>query len=196
MSIKQSDVYRRWQRLKDLFLLETASLQPRLHALQGLTAVLPRRTSSAMRARCFQLAGFSVGEGTLIASGLRITGDGDLFARLIIGAGCSIEADCVFDLAEQITIGNQVTLGPATMLLTSTHELGGSRYRAGALSRAPVSLGAGAWLGARSVVLPGVHVGAGAVVEPGSVVNKAVADNTRVGGNPAVKLGVLSASQP
>jgi acetyltransferase-like isoleucine patch superfamily enzyme len=49
----------------------------------------------------------------------------------------------------------------------------------------------GAWLRARSIVLPGVTVGEGAIVEAGAVVNKDVAPHTRVGGIPAVQLEVL-----
>jgi acetyltransferase-like isoleucine patch superfamily enzyme len=39
-------------------------------------------------------------------------------------------------------------------------------------------------------------VGDGAIVNPGSVVNKDVPPNTRVGGMPAVQLEVLETSRP
>jgi acetyltransferase-like isoleucine patch superfamily enzyme len=55
----------------------------------------------------------------------------------------------------------------------------------------PVSVGDGAWLRARAIILPNVKIGEGAVVEAGAVVNKDVAPHTRVGGSPAVKLGDL-----
>ena len=53
------------------------------------------------------------------------------------------------------------------------------------MTLAPVTIKAGAWLGPRSIVLPGVTVGEGAIVMPGSLVNKDVAPNTRVAGTPA-----------
>jgi maltose O-acetyltransferase len=55
----------------------------------------------------------------------------------------------------------------------------------------PVVIQEGAWLRARCIILPGVTIGAGAVVEAGAVVNKDVPANTRVGGVPAVKLQTL-----
>jgi len=77
------------------------------------------------------------------------------------------------------------------MVLTSTHELDLPEHRAGKIVTTPVSIGEGAWLRARSVILPGVKVGAGAVVEAGAVVNKDVEPNSRVSGIPAAKLETL-----
>ena len=41
------------------------------------------------------------------------------------------------------------------------------------------------WIGANSVVLPGITIGAGAVVAAGSIVTKDVEENAIVAGNPA-----------
>lgn len=46
-------------------------------------------------------------------------------------------------------------------------------------------VGNDAWLGRESVVMPGVHIGDGAIVAAYSVVTKDVAPYTVVGGNPA-----------
>ena len=64
-------------------------------------------------------------------------------------------------------------------------QLGPREHRAGLRIRHPVVIEDGAWIGARSVILPGVTIGAGAVVDAGSTVNKSVAPNTRVRGTPA-----------
>jgi acetyltransferase-like isoleucine patch superfamily enzyme len=50
---------------------------------------------------------------------------------------------------------------------------------------APIRICEGAWIGARSIVLKGVTVGAGAVVGTGSVVTRDVPARTIVAGNPA-----------
>jgi maltose O-acetyltransferase len=185
-----------WKRIKILFHEETFGIHPRLIALNLVAGFLPRRQASRTRARLFALGGFRVGNGTLLAATPKINGPDALFSNLIIGQDCSIEVDCVFDLEERITIGDRVTLSPGVMILTSTHELDIREHRAGAVQRAPVNIGDGAWLGARCVVLPGVTVGAGAIVNAGSVVNKDVAPNTRVGGMPAVQIEVLRATEP
>ena len=41
------------------------------------------------------------------------------------------------------------------------------------------------------MILPGVNIGAGAVVDAGAVVNKDVPPNTRVGGMPATVIAEL-----
>ena len=51
---------------------------------------------------------------------------------------------------------------------------------------APVIIGDNVWVGARSVILPGVIVGNNVVIAAGSVVTKDVPDNSLVAGVPAV----------
>lgn len=46
-------------------------------------------------------------------------------------------------------------------------------------------IGANTCIGARAIILPGIRVGAGCVVEAGALVNRDVADGQRVMGNPA-----------
>ncbi len=176
----------------DVFREETHHLQPKLQSLFLASALLPRRNSGAQRASLYRFAGFRIGQGTVIEGGQRITGDLGLFTNLIVGSHCLLDADCALDLEERITIGDSVTLGPGVMILTSTHELASKERRAGPVVRTPVTIGKGAWLGARSTILPGLTVGEGAIVNPGAVVTKDVAPHTRVGGSPAVQIEVLA----
>jgi acetyltransferase-like isoleucine patch superfamily enzyme len=53
------------------------------------------------------------------------------------------------------------------------------------LKSAPVAIDDGAWLGIASMILKGVHVGAGARVEAGAVVTSNVPPGATVAGNPA-----------
>jgi tetrahydrodipicolinate N-succinyltransferase len=185
-----------WQKLLVLLEEETRGIHPRLHLMNLAGALLPRRPGGAARARLLALTGFQVGAGTIVTGTPRLNGDQNLYGNLVIGEDCAIDADCSFDLEEKITIGNSVTIGPGVMILTSTHELDKREHRAGPVQRSPVNIGAGAWLGARSIILPGVTIGAGAIVNPGAVVNKDVAPHTRVGGMPAVQLEVLKPDEP
>lgn len=43
----------------------------------------------------------------------------------------------------------------------------------------------GAWIGMRAMIMPGVHIGEGAIVAAGAIVTKDVPPYTIVGGNPA-----------
>ena len=49
----------------------------------------------------------------------------------------------------------------------------------------PIVIEDDVWIGARVIILPGVHIGTGAVVGAGAVVTKDVPDYAVVGGNPA-----------
>ena len=171
---------------------ETTGFHLRLIALNTVAGFLPRYQAPHTRARLFSFAGFQIGDGATLGSIPRITGGPNLFSNLSLGGESSIAVDCLLDLSDRITIGRRVTIGPGVMILTSTHELDIREHRAGPVQLSPVSIGDGAWLGARCVVLPGVTVGAGAIVNVGSVVNKDVAPHTRVGGIPATLIEVLA----
>jgi maltose O-acetyltransferase len=185
-----------WQKLVTLLREETTGFHPRLIALTLTAGMLPDHYAQRTRARLLAAAGFRIGEGTRVEAMPKINGERNLFSNLSIGRECSIDAECVLDLGERITIGDRVTLSPGVMILTSTHELDIREHRAGPVQLSPVTIGDGAWLGARCIILPGVNVGAGAIVNPGAVVNKHVLPHTRVGGTPAVQLEILTNHAP
>ena len=178
-------------RVQEIVDEELHALHPRLVMVNALGMLLPMGVASELRGRLLQGAGFSVGEGTEVEGQPRITGGSDLATNLKVGRDCVIEVGCTLDLAAVITLEDRVTLGHQVMILTSTHELGPASQRAGLVTLAPVTIKAGAWLGPRSIVLPGVTVGEGAIVMPGSLVNKDVAPNTRVAGTPARPIETL-----
>lgn len=179
-----------WQVLRE----EATGLHPRLQAFTIAQSFLPKRESGRSRARLLSLAGFRIGDGTRIDGCPRITGQAGLETKLSVGNNSIIGDQCVLDLSEMIAIGDDVTLSPGTMILTSTHEMASAQHRAGNIITSPVTIGNGAWLGARCIILPGAHIGEGAVVDAGSVVNKEVLPHTRVGGIPAVQRENLAAN--
>jgi maltose O-acetyltransferase len=172
-------------KLRQLVLEDTAGLHPGLHVVVALARLLPLSYGNALRAALLRQVGFRIGPGTLIRGMPRINGGKRYYVNLCIGAGCYIDVDCTLDLEEQITLGDRVTLGHQVMILTSSHEIGPRERRAGTVMRAPVTIGAGAWLGPRCIILPGVTIGEGAVVAAGALVNKSVLPHNRVAGAPA-----------
>jgi maltose O-acetyltransferase len=164
---------------------EVEQLRPRFHGLAFASRVLPSPAGNRLRAAMLRGMGFAIGEGTVVLGGPNFTGGNLSLSTLSVGKDCVIGVGCSFDLAERITLGDRVNLGHQVMILTSSHELGPRDHRAGAIYRNPVTIESGAWVGARSIVLPGVTIGLGAVVAPGSLVNKDVAAHTRVAGIPA-----------
>lgn len=111
---------------------------------------------------------------------------GYIGSRLIsIGRGASINHGVFLDGSAPVRIGDSVSIGMNVLVLTGSHDLGGPGKRAGELNKQPVTIEEGAWVGANSLILPGVTIGRGAVVGAGSLVMKDVAANTVVMGNPA-----------
>ena len=100
------------------------------------------------------------------AAGLRI-------ARYsFVNQGCRMEG------RQPITIGEGALIGPFCCLENVNHRPEGSE-------ELPVTVEAGAWVGARAVLLPGVVIGAGAVVAAGSVVRGHVPPRELWAGVPA-----------
>jgi maltose O-acetyltransferase len=85
-----------------------------------------------------------------------------------------------------IEIGDDVTIAPEAYLLA--HDASTKRLL-GYTRIGRITIGSGAFIGARALILPGVTVGEGAIVAAGSIVTKDVPAGTLVGGNPARELG-------
>ena len=98
--------------------------------------------------------------------------------------GSSVAIDDFVNLysAEKIVIGSKVSISRDCFICTASHNI---HYPSLPLKVAPITISDGVWIGARSIVLPGVTIGEGAIVAAGSVVTKDVDAWTIVGGNPA-----------
>lgn len=106
------------------------------------------------------------------AGGRLVIGD-----RVAIGHGSSLHAHLL------VEIGDDVLIGAFVVAMDTDHHATAERTATGL--RAPIVIEAGARIGAHATLLRGAHVGAGAMVEPGSVVGGLVPPGARVAGNPA-----------
>ena len=91
-------------------------------------------------------------------------------------------------IASHVIIGNDVMMGPDCMLFTTNHGMSRTdipMWRQESSEPKPIVIGNDVWIGARVIILPGVHVGDGAVIGAGSVVTKDVEAYSIVAGNPA-----------
>lgn len=141
------------------------------------SSLMPR----GLRWRLLRLLGADV-EQCAISSNLWLAS-----RKLGIGRGSYFNYGCRIDnQGARVSVGRDCAFGVEVALLTSSHELGGGSRRAGAVTAAPITVDDGVWIGARSVVLPGVTIGKGAVVAAGSVVREDVRPHTLVAGVPAV----------
>jgi maltose O-acetyltransferase len=186
----------RMQRFLQLHREETTGLHWRLLLARLVVAPLPLHVGSRVRSAALRWAGFRIGRGTVMWGMPTITGLAGLYDNLDVGSECWFNEGCVLDLGARITIGDRVALGHQVIVMTTSHEVGSEERRAGAMHARPVSIGAGAWIGTRSVILPGVEVGAGAIVGAGALVNAHVPPGTVVGGVPARQVRDLGANAP
>lgn len=91
-------------------------------------------------------------------------------------------------IGEQTHIGSDVMMGPDCVIYTRNHRfdrLDIPMREQGYGPVEPVEIGDDCWIGGRVTILPGVHVGNGAVIAAGAVVTKDVPPYAVVGGVPA-----------
>lgn len=85
-----------------------------------------------------------------------------------------------------VTIGEHVTVSVDVLFITHDGGVWVLRDRLGPVDVfGPITIGDNAFIGARSVLLPGVTIGRGSLVGAGSVVTRSVPDDMVVAGSPA-----------
>ena len=136
------------------------------------------------------------GSDVRILDGVQI----DKPSLLKIGSRVSINRGVVINAGGGIEIGSDVLIGPNAIIYSQNHAYLDPVIpvaQQGYVFKRTV-IGNNVWIAASAIILPGVHVGSGAVVAAGAVVTKNVEENTVVAGNPARAIKRLSryASSP
>lgn len=84
----------------------------------------------------------------------------------------------------EIYVGDRVMFGPNVTIATANHPIEpGLRSKALQYNRA-VHIGENVWVGANTVIVPGVSIGKNSVIGAGSVVTKDIPENVVAVGNP------------
>jgi putative colanic acid biosynthesis acetyltransferase WcaF len=91
----------------------------------------------------------------------------------------------LYNLA-RITLGQAATVAQEAYLCAGTHDFSDPSFP---LVTKSIRVGAGAFIGARAFILPGVEVGEGAIVGAMAVVTRNVVPGTIMAGNPAREIG-------
>ena len=111
-----------------------------------------------------------------------------------VGEGCRIYSMDVASERWLVSIGDRVTVSVGVQFITHdgtgwlVRDTSGRRYR-----YAPIAVGDDCFIGARSILMPGVVIGDNVIVAAGSVVTKSAPAGSIIGGNPARVIGETSA---
>lgn len=119
-------------------------------------------------------------------------------ARLVLGRGVTLSGT-VLCAGMLIEVGEGAAFAPGTLIMDNDFHLPAGEWDwVGdfTANARPVRIGRRVRVGAGAIILKGVTIGDGAVVEPAAVVTKDVPPRHRVAGNPAraVPLGVDAAA--
>ncbi|MFC1826890.1 acyltransferase [Thermodesulfobacteriota bacterium] len=88
-----------------------------------------------------------------------------------LGRGCHIDG------RNSIKFGENVWIGPYVSLISMNHDVNDFRqYK----KSSPIIINRDCWLGARSIILPGVELGDHTIVAAGAVVNRSFPDGNQV----------------
>jgi maltose O-acetyltransferase len=136
-----------------------------------------------------RLAGAKVASSTIFWGMPTLAGShSDLASRLEIGELCGLNFGCYFELDATVSLADHVAIGHEVMFLTRSRTDGDPTQRGAEAEPKPIRVEAGAWIGSRCTLLPGVTVGAGAVVGASVVVREDVPPNTLLAGTRKISL--------
>jgi maltose O-acetyltransferase len=99
----------------------------------------------------------------------------DYGTQVHLGADVFVNFNCVFLDPAPIHVGDQAMLAPSVQLLTADHPREAHR---------PITIGPRVWIGAGSIICPGVTIGADTTIGAGSVVVRNVPGGVVAAGNP------------
>lgn len=106
--------------------------------------------------------------------------------RIVLGSHVRLNQGCVVVAHRLVAIGDDTLIGEYASIRDSNHSI-----RAGQLIRlqrhegAAVRIGRDVWIGRGACILPGVHIGDGAVIGANSIVTRDIPAGAVAVGNPA-----------
>jgi putative colanic acid biosynthesis acetyltransferase WcaF len=133
---------------------------------------------SPLKVAVLRAFGASIGRGVRIKPGVRVK----FPWRLTVGEYSWLGEDLWIDNLDEVRIGAHCCISQGAYLCTGSHDWSSDTFD---LITKPIVVEDHAWLGARSVVAPGVTVREGAVLGLGSVATRSLEPWTIYMGTPA-----------
>lgn len=141
-------------------------------------------------------AHISIGDDFILGSHSRLTAweqfnEQSFTPEIIIGNNCNIGQQSHITAINSIRIGNNVLTGPKVLITDNSHgrfvqeELDIAPIKRPLCSKGPVVIEDNVWIGEKASILPGVHIGKGAIIAANSVVTHDVPAYSIAAGVPA-----------
>lgn len=112
--------------------------------------------------------------------------------HLHMGSGVYVNSNLTIVDDGNIYVGDKVMFGPNVTIATANHPIDPELRARGLQYNKDVYIGENAWIGANTVIVPGVRIGKNTVIGAGSVVTKDIPDNVVAVGNPCKVLREFS----
>ncbi len=132
----------------------------------------------SMKVFLLRLFGARIGKGMIIKNEVRIKSPW----FLTCGDNVWLGENCWIDNLAPVTIGNNVCISQGALIITGNHDYTSTDF---AYRNAPVTIEDGAWIGARSVVAPGVCMHEHSILTVGSIATTDLMAYGIYKGNPA-----------
>ena len=108
----------------------------------------------------------------------------DYGKNIFVGKNFFANFNCTILDVAKVTIGNNCFLAPGVGIYTAGHPIHPEVRNTGLEYGIGITIGDDVWIGAQSVICPGVHIGSGVVIGAGSVVTHDIPDMVVAAGNP------------
>lgn len=122
-------------------------------------------------------------------------------ARILIGDNVGMSSTQMW-IHDSLTIGNNVNIGACVLIIDTdchemdyrvrNHSLPPSGMDGQYVKSAPITIEDDVWIGAHSIILKGVTIGARSVIGAGSVVTKSIPADCIAAGNPCRVIRMMS----
>lgn len=136
---------------------------------------------SSIKKSLLRLFGAKIGKGVVIKPKVNIKYPW----KLTIGDYTWIGEKVWIDNLDNVIIGKNCCLSQEAMLLCGNHDYKKTSFD---LIIKPITLADGCWVGAKSIVCPGVTLNENSILSVGSIATKNLEENSIYQGNPAIKI--------
>lgn len=143
---------------------------------------IPWLPSKMLRNRLFRLCGVKASKDVHFYPGLSIRNP----KGLVIEDGASLGPRCLLDARCGLTIRKNAVIAYDAIIWSLNHDYNDEKFCG---KGASTEIGEYAWICSRSIVLPGIKIGEGAIVASGAIVTKDVPPYSIVAGVPARIIG-------